>query len=85
VVKVKFPVGRREDIVRLTLFHHLSVFACTSVYTVRARACQCVSAVHVLTSRNNHVNRAHESTVTDGSNARNMHSKLRTYTSYGNV
>ena len=43
-VKVKFPVGRREETVRLTLFRHRSAFACTSV---RVRACQCVSAVQV--------------------------------------
>ncbi len=43
-VKVKVPVGRREENVRLTLFRHRSAFTCTSV---RVRACQCVSAVQV--------------------------------------
>jgi hypothetical protein len=51
VAKVKAPVGKKEEAVRLTLFRHRSAFACTSV---RVRACQCAS-------------------------------KLRTYTSYGNV
>ena len=44
VVKVKAPVGRREETVRLTLPRHRSAFACTSV---RVRVCQCVSAVQV--------------------------------------
>jgi hypothetical protein len=30
-VKVKSPVGRREEAVRLTLFRHRSAFDCTSV------------------------------------------------------
>ena len=43
-VKLKGPVGRWEETVRLTLFRNCSAFACTSV---RVRACQCVSAVQV--------------------------------------
>jgi hypothetical protein len=43
--KVKFPVERREETVRLTLFRHRSAVACVSV---RVRACQCT---RVFTSR----------------------------------
>ncbi len=42
--KVKVPVGRREETVRLALFRHRSTFACTSG---RVRECECVSPVQV--------------------------------------
>ena len=53
---------------------HRSAFACVSV---RVRACQCAC---VLTSSNNHVNRAQTPEQSEKSNARNMHLTLYGHT-----
>jgi hypothetical protein len=53
------------------------------IVCARVSVCQCYTMVCL--PKKQHGNRAHASKDTDKSNAKNMHLKLRAYTSYGKV
>ena len=84
--KVKDPVGRREETVRLTVFRHRSVFACTSMHV---RADQRVSAVQVRADlKKQHVARQSSTRVKGHRYVKHKEfaiTVLLAYTSYGQV